>query len=331
MLVLGQTTAGANEAFNLFVPLQLGYFKDEGIEVEYQTSQGGTQAMQLIAAGQADIGLASVPGILQARERGIPAVAVYNYLTRHATALATLKDGPIKQPSDLKGKKIGVVSMASTRTFDGKAMVKAAGLDPEKDVEWVPVGFGAQAAAALTRGDVAALALWDATYVDIENEGVKLNMFRFPFQKDLIGFVYFTTEAKVKQRRDDLVKFFRATAKGNVFARANPEAATCVYFEATKALEQSRDRKKSFQNTLNVVKDNVENATRPSDAPLWGSWTKDAWGVNQKYYKDLGVVKGDTAPAQFLATDEAFYRDVNNFDAEKVRQQALNYKCPLSL
>ena len=47
-LVLGQTTAASNEAFNVFVPLRLGYFKEEGIEFEYQTSQGGTQGMQLV-------------------------------------------------------------------------------------------------------------------------------------------------------------------------------------------------------------------------------------------------------------------------------------------
>src|SRR4051812_28203404 len=72
-LVLGQTTAASNEAFNVFVPLRLGYFKEEGIELEYQTSQGGTQAMQLVSAGQADVGLSSVPGVLLAREKGIPA------------------------------------------------------------------------------------------------------------------------------------------------------------------------------------------------------------------------------------------------------------------
>ena len=330
-LVLGQTTAAANEAFNVFTPLRMGYFKEEGIELEYQTSQGGTQAMQLVSAGQADVGLSSVPGIILARERGIPAVAVYDYLPGHSTALATLRDGPIKQPSDLKGKKIGVISMASTRTFDGKAMVRAAGLDPDKDVEWLPVGFGAQAAAALTRGDVAALALWDATYVDIQNEGVNLKFFTFPFQKDLIGFVYFTTDPQFKQRRDDLIKFFRATTKGIVFATANPEAATCAYLEETKGLEQSRDRKKTFQNALNVVKNNVDNATRPAGVQLWGSWARDAWATNEKYYRELGVVKGGVPANQFFVADEAFYKAINDFDAEKVRKQAQDYKCSLTM
>jgi NitT/TauT family transport system substrate-binding protein len=330
-LVLGQTTAASNEAFNVFVPLRLGYFKEEGIELEYQTSQGGTQAMQLVSAGQADVGLSSVPGVLLAREKGIPAVAVYDYLPGHATALATLRDGPIKQASDLKGKKIGIISMSSTRTFDGRAMVKAAGLDPDKDVEWLPVGFGAQAAAALTRGDVAALALWDATYVDIQNEGINLKFFTFPFQKDLIGFVYFTTDPKFKQRRDDLIKFFRATAKGTVFATASPEAATCAYLEETKGLEQARDRKKTFQNTLNVVKNNVENGARPPGVELWGAWGKEAWAVNQKYYRELGVVKGDVAPEQNFVGDETFYKAINDFDAEKIRKQAREYKCSLTL
>ena len=74
-----------------------------------------------------------------------------------------MADGPIKDPKELKGKKIGVMSMGASRTLDGFAMTQAAGLDPKTDVEWLPVGFGVQAALALQRGDVQALVLWDLT------------------------------------------------------------------------------------------------------------------------------------------------------------------------
>lgn len=329
-LILGQSAVTSNEAFNVFVPIELGYFKDEGLEVEYQTSQGGTQAIQLLSAGQADIGLSSVPGVILARQKGIEAVAVYNYLRAHSTALAVLEGGPIKQPADLKGKKIGVVSMSSTRTFDGRAMVTAAGLDPDKDVTWVPVGFGAQAAAALTRGDVSALALWDATYVDIENTGVNLNLFTFPFQKDLVGYVFISTDDKIAERKDALAKFLRAIAKGTVFAAANPEGAACLYLKASGDIKQARDKEKALADATNVVINNVANAKRASEDVLWGSWPENAWAVNLKYYQNLGVIQGDAPALDSLYIDDPdFYRTVSDFDAKAVMEQAKSYKCSI--
>ena len=212
-LVLGQATVTSNEAFNLFVPQELGYFKEDDIKLEYQTSQGGTQGIQLLSASKADLALTSVPGVIIGRQQGVTAIAAYNYLRRHATAIAVASDGPIKTPKDLKGKVIGVVSMAATRTFDGRAMIRAAGLDPDKDVQWLPVGFGAQAATALMRGTVAALTLWDATYVDMLNQGIGLRFFTFPFQENLVGYVFATTDATLAQRRLELIQFFGLSPK----------------------------------------------------------------------------------------------------------------------
>ena len=329
-LVLGQSAVTSNEAFNVFVPLHLGYFKDENLKVEYQTSQGGTQVIQLLSAGKADIGLSAVPGVIIGRQQGIDIVATYNYLRSHSTALAVMADGPIKQPTDLKGKIIGVVSMAATRTFDGRAMVKAAGLDADKDVQWVPVGFGAQAATALSRNTVSALALWDATYVDMQNQGIGLKFFTFPFQKDLVGYVYVSTNAKMTARRADIIKFFRAVTKGTVFATANPEAAACIYLNASGDIRQAKDKDKALRDATNVVKDNVKNAVRNDPSQLWGSFPANSWSVNAKYYLDLGVVKGDLPAANALhVNDEAYYKAINDFDAAKIAEQAKAYKCQL--
>lgn len=329
-LILGQSAVTSNEAFNVFVPLHLGYFKDENLKVEYQTSQGGTQVIQLLSAGKGDIGLSAVPGVILARQQGIDIVANYNYLRSHSTALAVLANGPIKEPKDLTGKIIGVVSMAATRTFDGRAMVKAAGLDPDKDVQWVPVGFGAQAATALSRNTVSALALWDATYVDMQNQGIDLKFFTFPFQKDLVGFVYVSTDAKMAARRADIIKFFRAVTKGTVFATANPEAAACIYLNASGDIRQAKDKEKALRDATNVVKDNVKNAVRSDPGQLWGSFPANAWSVNAKYYQDLGVVKGNLPPANSLyVPDEAYYKAINDFDAAKIVEQAKAYKCQL--
>ena len=140
--------------------------------------------------GQGDAGLGAPPAILLARNSGANVRAIYNSVRNHGTALAVMADGPIKDPKELKGKKVGVMSMGASRTLDGYAMAQAAGLDPKNDVEWLPVGFGVQAALALKRGDVQAFVLWDLTYADMEANGIQLRYFTFPFQEDIFGYVY---------------------------------------------------------------------------------------------------------------------------------------------
>ena len=327
-VVLGQSTIGPNEAFNAYIPKHLGYFQEEGLEVDYQTSGGGTQVIQLLTTGRAQIGLVSVPSIIIGRQKEVPIVAIYNYQRRHATAIAVPAGSPIKEAKDLKGKRIGVFSMTSMRTFDAKAMVKAGSLDPERDVTWVAVGLGAQAAAALTRGDVDALSLWDSTYVDIENIGIKLRYFTFPFQKDLFGLSYIATQRTLTTQREMLVRYLRAVVKSTVFAQTNPAAAVCVYFEATGDLRTAADKDKRVSDALNIVKANLVNAELPAGSPLHGTYpSPEVWKSNEKYYREIGIVERDLPASDYYLADRAFYEAINNFDRAAVVAKAKTYTC----
>jgi len=77
-----------------------------------------------------------------------------------------LKESPIRKDVDLKGKAIGVGSLASSAVGYMKALVAEAGLDPNKDVTFLPVGMGAQAAMALKMGKVDLISLVDG--IDIQ-------------------------------------------------------------------------------------------------------------------------------------------------------------------
>jgi NitT/TauT family transport system substrate-binding protein len=327
-VILAQTTISVNEAINTFVPKHLGYFKEADLDVELQTSAGGTQIIQLLTAGRAQIGLVSAPSLIIARQKGVPVVAVYNYQRKHATAIAVAAEGKIKEPKDLRGKRIGMFSMTSMRTFDGKAMIKAAGLDPDKDVTWVPVGFGAQAAGALTRGDVDALTLWDSTYVDIENLGVKLKYYTFPFQDDLVGLGYITTHKVLASQRDTLIRYLRAVAKATVFAQANPKAAVCAYYDATGDLRTASNKEKTIQDALNLLKSNLANLELPSSSTSLGSYPgADVWKSNEKYYRDIGIVDKELAPSEYFVADTTFYDAINKFDRQPIVAAAHSYSC----
>src|SRR5436305_10465939 len=112
-----------------------------------------------------------------------------------------------------------------------KALVAAAGLDPDKDVTIVAAGEGAQTAAMLRNKSVDALSQYDTQYAMVDNAGVKLRLLetkeidRYPSN----GFL--ALEESLKSKRKEAVAVARGYAMGTVFAIANPEAAVRILYE----------------------------------------------------------------------------------------------------
>jgi NitT/TauT family transport system substrate-binding protein len=322
-LMFGQQTATTSEARSYFIPKNLGFFKKEGLDVTLQPTDGATQEMQILAAGKGDAGLGAPPAVLLARNAGAKVRGIFMTGREHGTSLAVMADGPIKDPKDLKGKKIGVMSMGASRTLDGFAMVQAAGLDPKTDVQWLPVGFGVQAALALKRGDVQALALWDITYADMEANGFKMRYFTFPFQKDLFGYVYVSTDEKLAARRADIIKVLRSGAKAEVFQRTSVEAAACAFLIESGRWAATADKARDYKKTVDVMRPDFRLPPMP-DGQI-GTFPPGGWKTVRDYYFNLGVIKEKLPAEDYYVTDAKFYAEANDFDKAKVEALARNY------
>jgi NitT/TauT family transport system substrate-binding protein len=323
--MLSVRTVGSQEAGRYYVPHKMGYFAAEGLEVKMQPTSGGTQEIQLMLSGQGDAGSVSVSSLMKAVQTGLKIKGVFLSSREHGTSLAVLADGPIKSPADFKGKSIGTFSTTSSRNFDGQAMIAAAGLDPQKDVSSVPVGFGVQAMTALKNGSVAGLILWDSAYTVIENMGTKLKYFTFPFQENLVGFTMIATEEKIKNERPKLIKFFRALAKGLVFEEANPEAAACIYMEVTGKMKSSKNPQKELRDAANIIRTTAKTTAVKLDDKLFGTYPKDKMEFTQKYYLKQGILDKSLPVENYYVTDPSFYSEIANFDRKPIIEQAKNY------
>lgn len=322
-LMFGQQTATTSEARSYFLPKALGFFKEEGLDVTLQPTDGATAEMQILAAGKGDAGLGAPPAILLARNAGAKIRAIFMTGREHGTSLAVLASGPIQDPKELKGKKIGVMSMGASRTLDGYAMAQAAGLDPKTDVQWLPVGFGVQAGLALQRGDVQALALWDITYADMEANGIKMRYYTFPFQKNIFGYVYATTDEKLATRRDDIIKVVRSNAKAEIFERASVEAAACVYLIESGRWASTADKAKDYKKTVDVMRQDFPQPVMPEGQ--LGTFPPKAWEIVRDYYYDLGVIKQKLPAEDYYVSDPSFYAAANAFDRAKIEAMARDY------
>ena len=155
------------------MPGYLGYWKQEGLDVEVITTPGASAAIQLVISGKADAAVASPVTAMLAVQKGVDLKDhAYTTLRGDIFGVAIPAGKGINSLKDLKGHTIGVSSFASSGTNYTKSLLVKAGLQPS-DFSVVEVGVGARAASALRSGQVQALGLWDEAYKQMELSGIE--------------------------------------------------------------------------------------------------------------------------------------------------------------
>src|SRR5262249_43308507 len=124
---------------------KLGYFKEEGIAVEYEFFAGGAQALPVLTAGRIDIGHGPLVSVFQAAAEGADYVLLSS--TDSATtaapdpvAMLVGPNSPLQKVQDLAGKNYGVNVVNSIAWLYATATLEKHGVDP-KTVRFVEIPF----------------------------------------------------------------------------------------------------------------------------------------------------------------------------------------------
>jgi NitT/TauT family transport system substrate-binding protein len=155
----------------LTITERLGYFKEEGLDVEISDLAGGSKALQALMGGSADVVTGAFDHTIQmqAKHQSIQAVIQLGRYPGFVLALVGPKAPAYKGPADLKGMKIGVTAPGSSTHFMVLHMMAKAGLKPD-DASFIGVGAGATAIAAAKRGEIDALVNVDPVISLLESE-----------------------------------------------------------------------------------------------------------------------------------------------------------------
>ena len=86
-------------------------------------------------------------------------------------SLVVPEDSTIKSVKDFKGKAIGTASLGSGGVALLKSFIESNGLNPDKDIEIVPIGIGPAALHALTSNRVQGMMYWGSAISSFENFG----------------------------------------------------------------------------------------------------------------------------------------------------------------
>lgn len=135
----------------VYLAYQLGYFKDEGLDVKFVTFKDGPIAFQGMHAGDSQFCLLSSEPVLRAYDQGKESKIILSTLKNKPYMFVTKKG--IKSMKDMKGKVIFAGMPGSAPYSFVQSLLRSAGLDPDKDVTWANMEYGASLG-ALEKGTV---------------------------------------------------------------------------------------------------------------------------------------------------------------------------------
>ncbi|MBV8193762.1 MAG: ABC transporter substrate-binding protein [Alphaproteobacteria bacterium] len=228
---MGPTTVdiSTGHAGHSSLPIALGYWKEEGLDVNVFGVAGDTAGVQLVSGSKMDfISLGGDP-LLAARAKDVPLKAVYMHARMPIGRFVVPKSSGITKVAELKGKTLGM-PVINRGTYI-EAIFKEAGLDMAKDTKFVATGTGAPALLALKRGDIAGWMSWDTAVAELENRGMEFIEFRPKSFDSQFGNVVVTREEVIRDNPKLIVGLCRGIAKAVHFGLHNPDAAIQMHWK----------------------------------------------------------------------------------------------------
>jgi NitT/TauT family transport system substrate-binding protein len=303
------------------VPKAMGFWKEEGLDVEVQLANGTGTALQQLIAGQVVGTVGGVPPAMVLINKGAPIITVASINSRNIYYPVVLRSSPIKTVQDMKGAKVGVVSASSSNVYWIKAMVQRYGLNPDKDLELVSVGSGPAALHALQSGRIDVLQMFEASYDQIERNGYPLRRFDHVPEFNVLAFTFGMT-ARLDTMKNDpqlLVKILRGIAKGIVYAKANPEAVVRMHWKTYPlAKPQGVSEEKALENDLAILKSALKNHAW-IDQNKFGYEKPESVIAIRDTLKQFGELDRALPPERYF--DTSLVEKLNAFDHDEVRRR----------
>jgi NitT/TauT family transport system substrate-binding protein len=120
-----------------FAPMDVAetFLRAEGFtDVRYVKTAGGFSTPEMVARGEVDFGSSFAGSVVYQLDAGLPITAVSGL---HAGCYELFAREPIRSIGDLKGRRVGIQSLAASNHLYLSIMAKHVGLDPKEDIEWV--------------------------------------------------------------------------------------------------------------------------------------------------------------------------------------------------
>jgi NitT/TauT family transport system substrate-binding protein len=200
-----------------------GFFKDEGLDADIVVMGAGPS---IAALSNGDIDFTLLTGtVIRAAVRGLPVRLVAGLMTSSPHVVLARQE--IKSIKDLTGKKVGLAGFGDATHVLARLILARNGLDPEKDVQFIPLGSDSSRFAGLQQKLVDAVVTsppWDF-------EGKKMGYNILARAHEYVNYPLSgvgVNQKSIQQNRDQTKRTIRALIKASQFIRDNREDAVKI-------------------------------------------------------------------------------------------------------
>ena len=272
------------ESAGHFVAVEQGYYEDAGLDVTIIPGGPDVDSRRLLASGGAQFAVSSTPGIILARNAGIPLVGLWTQNQESGSGLVCKTETGIDSWDDLDGKKVGLwVGLGEPELYYA---VEEAGI-PKDNVSWLPQKFS-MLEFFEDKFDCASVTVWNELHVVTDEGYVMGEDFQFLKASDLGIFLSgdsgFTTQQMIDENPEIVQAFTDASLRGWKHALDFPEDAV----EATLAFAPDLDRQKQVYQVEEVNRLMTSGAAEQSGNI--GTMTMEAFEANQDALVAAGVL-----------------------------------------
>ncbi|HEY0185928.1 MAG TPA: ABC transporter substrate-binding protein [Cellulomonas sp.] len=273
---------------------QLGYYADEGLDVQISEGEGSTVTATLVANGDADLGVVSAGEVLSAVSTDMPLQAVATVVQSSPTAIiydeAAFDTAPTSL-EDLYGHSLGVVTDSSTYK-EWQALASLDGIDTSQIQE---VAVGDAVVQSILTGQVDAIVGWTFNQgLQVQTEGGDVGFLKFgDLGLDIPNSTIAANTDLIASDPDLVSAFVRATAKGWEYTREHQDEALAMLFDAQPEIDVDYNTAK-----LPLVLELM------GEADDFGAFDAESWQRLKDLYDEQGLLDSDvTLDGQVYTTD----------------------------
>ena len=312
-----------------YAAVDQGYYADEGLDVTIKEAGTDTVPIDSLTAGDVDYAISWVPKVLGSIEQGAAVTDVAQIFERSATTQISFKDKDITSPADLAGKTVG--SWGYGNEWELFAGMQKAGIDTSTGITLVQQAFDMNGFLA---GDIdAAQAMTYNEYAQVlETINPATGKLYQPDELNVINWNDVGTAmlqdaiwadsdrlSSDKDYADNTVKFIKASIKGWIYARDNPEKAAAIVTAAGSTLGTTHQL---------WMTNEVNKLIWPSTAGA-GIINKDAWDqtvqIALKTKNETGSTIITTAPPASAYSNDYVQKALDELKAEGVDVDGASY------
>jgi ABC-type nitrate/sulfonate/bicarbonate transport system substrate-binding protein len=189
----------------LLYGIEKGLYKKEGVDLQFRILRGDLAISAMVSSHDVDYIYGAGTAFLAA-VRGAP-IKILSHDFKSVLFYFMGQPG-FQSAKDLKGKKVAISSIGGTGFASTRAVLKAMGLDPDKDVTYIVIGAASVRMAAMEAGSVEAAVMPVPWNFRMRQKGFKELMFAGNvIQQPLTGIA--TTKEKIEKNPEQVKKVLR--------------------------------------------------------------------------------------------------------------------------